>query len=398
MTNFEVEMINKITFLGPAYPYRGGIATIIETLAREFVSRGCEVSVKTFTVQYPSLFFPGKSQYRTGPVPESLNIVRCVSTVNPMNWHKVGRLIRRERPDVVVRKYWTPFMAPALGAIARVARRNGHTKFIVQLDNITPHEKRWFDDILTRYFVGAMDGFVYMSEEVGRDLARFDTTKPRIYSPHPMFDHFGERLAKSEACRQLGLNPDVDYVMFFGLVRAYKGLDLLLQAWARLKKEGKTRGRRLIIAGDFYDDISKYGWLISVLGLRDDVIIHDRFVPDDDVKLYFSLADVLVLPYKTATQSGVTQIAYNFDVPMIVSNVGGLPEVVPDGVTGFVTDPTPESIAAAIEKFYTGDNASRLRANFAAEKIRFSWPAAAAAIEKVYQPLERPLGVNEKPI
>ncbi len=375
----------KITLLGPAYPYRGGIATIMETLARVFGVRGAEVDVKTFTVQYPALLFPGKSQYRDGEPPEGLRIVRCVNTVNPLNWHKVGRVIRREAPDFVLMKYWTPFMAPCFGTIARVARRNRHTKFLVQLDNVIPHERRWFDSLLTRYFVRSMDGFIYMSEQVGRDLAEFDTAKPRLYSPHPMFDHFGEKMSKEEACRRLGLNPEVDYVMFFGLVREYKGLDLLLEAWARMKRDGTAYGRRLIVAGEFYTDAAKYKDLIGKLGLADDVILHDWFIPDESVKLYFSLADLLVLPYRSATQSGVTQIAYHFDVPMIVTDVGGLPEIVPDGVTGYVAETTPESIALAIEKFYTDGNANRLRENFAEEKKRFSWSAAAEAIEELYK-------------
>jgi glycosyltransferase involved in cell wall biosynthesis len=377
-------MIKKLTLLGPAYPYRGGIATIMETLARVFQSRGSEVDVKTFTVQYPSLLFPGKSQYRDGESPEDIKIVRCVNTANPLNWHKVGRLIAREAPDVVLMKYWTPFMAPCFGTIARVARRNGHTKALVQLDNVVPHERRWYDSLLTRYFVRSMDGFIYMSEQVGRELAKFDTTKPRLYSLHPILDHFGERLPKEEACRRLGLNPDVDYVMFFGLVRDYKGLDILFDAWKIMKERGTAFGRRLIVAGEFYADRVRYLRQIDEEGLSDDVVLHDWFIPDDDVKLYFSLADLLVLPYRSATQSGVTQIAYHFEVPMVVTAVGGLPEIVPDGTVGYVADVTADSIAAAIERFYTGTNAERLREGFATEKKRFSWASTADRIEELY--------------
>jgi glycosyltransferase involved in cell wall biosynthesis len=253
----------------------------------------------------------------------------------------------------------------------------------VQLDNVVPHERRWFDGLLTRYFVRSMDGFVYMSEAVGRELAEFDTTRPRIYSPHPIFDHFGERLSREAAAARLGLDPANEYVLFFGLVRAYKGLDMLLEAWAALKCDDKTQNRKLIIAGEFYDDVEQYRTQIAALGLSEDVILHDRFIGDDEIPLYFSLADLLVLPYRSATQSGVTQIAYHFDVPMIVTNVGGLPEIVRDGTVGYVCEPTPESIAAAVEKFYKGDNAANLRANFPAEKKRFSWDAAADALESV---------------
>lgn len=371
--------------MGPAYPYRGGISAIMERLAKVFGSRGDDVDIKTFTVQYPSLLFPGRSQYRDGGVPEGLKIVRCVNTVNPLNWHKVGRLIRRESPDFVLMKYWTPFMAPCFGTIAAVARRNRRTKFLVQLDNVIPHERRWFDGMLTRYFVRNMDGFIYMSEQVGRELSEFDTVKPRLYSPHPMFDHFGERLTKDEACKRLGLNPEVGYVMFFGLVRDYKGLDLLLDAWAQMKRNGTACGRRLIVAGEFYADAAKYREQIERAGLTDDVVLHDWFIPDDDVKLYFSLADLLVLPYRSATQSGVTQIAYHFEVPMVVTDVGGLPEIVPDGTVGYVASTTPESIALEIERFYTDHNGDRLRENFAEEKRRFSWESTADRIEELYR-------------
>ncbi len=409
----------KIIFLGPAWPYRGGIATIIETLARVFSARGADVSVLTFRVQYPRVLFPGKSQFRDGPPPAWLGepgapiIERRINTINPFNWIGVGRLIRREAPDAVILKYWTPFMAPCFGTIARVARRKkrkptadtSHSatpRFIVQLDNIIPHERRWFDGPLTRYFVGSMDGFVYMSEQVGRELAEFDTTKPHIYSPHPMFDHFGAPVPRKQAAEKLEekldlapgtLDTAAQYVMFFGLVRAYKGLDLLLEAWAQIIKGSKTASpRKLLIAGEFYDDISKYRAIVETLGLTEDVIIQDRFVPDSEVPLWFSVADLLVLPYRTATQSGVTQIAFHFDLPMVVTDVGGLPEIVRDGVTGYVASPTAESIAAAIDKALapakdasTPSSLAVLRANFPSEKRRFSWDAAADALEKVWK-------------
>jgi glycosyltransferase involved in cell wall biosynthesis len=349
-----------------------------------FAARGAEVDILTFSVQYPTWLFPGKSQFRGGAAPEDLRIERAVNTVDPFNWLRVGRRIRREAPDAVVLKYWTPFMAPCFGTIARVAKRGGgDTKFLVQLDNIVPHERRWFDRLLTRYFVSSMDGFIYMSEQVGRELAQFDTTKPRLYSPHPIFDHFGSPLPREEAAARLGLDPASGYALFFGLVRPYKGVDMLLDAWAAMKRDGKTTNRKLIVAGEFYDDVEKYRTQIGELGLENDVIIHDRFIHDDQIPLYFSLADLLVLPYRTATQSGVTQIAFHFEVPMIVTRVGGLPETVRDGVTGLVCEPTSESIASTLEKFYTSDTADRLRKNFPAEKKRFGWDAAADSIERL---------------
>ncbi len=291
--------MKRIAFLGPAYPYRGGIATIIERLAEVFGARGIEANILTFSVQYPSWLFPGKSQFRGGELPEGLRIERVVNTVNPLSWLRVGRRIRREAPDAVILKYWTPLMAPCFGTIARVAkRRGGRTKFLVQLDNVVPHEGRRFDGPLTRYFVRSMDGFIYMSEQVGRELAEFDTEKPRLYSPHPIFDHFGAPLPREEAAARLELDPKAQYVLFFGLVRAYKGLDMLLEAWAAMKRDGKTAGRKLIVAGEFYDDAEKYRAQIGTLGLSGDVILHDRFIHDDKIPLYFSLSDLL--PFRRA--------------------------------------------------------------------------------------------------
>lgn len=366
--------MKKIFFLGPAWPYRGGIATIIERLAGVFTGRGASVRVLTFSVQYPKILFPGKSQFRGGERPQGIDIERVVNTVNPLNWLRVGLLIRRERPDAVILKYWTPFMAPCFGTIARIAGRR--VKFLVQLDNIVPHERRWFDGLLTRWFVGAMDGFVYMSESVGRELAEFDEAKPRFYSPHPIFDHFGELPDREAAAARLGIDPTCEYVLFFGLVRQYKGLDILLEGWR------KTPGRKLLVAGEFYDDVEKYRAQIERLGLENDVVVHDRFVHDDEIPDWFSLASLLVLPYRSATQSGVTQIAMHFDVPMVVTDVGGLSQIVRDGVTGLVVRPEVEAIAQGVENALA--RREELRANFADEKKRFGWDAAADALQELY--------------
>lgn len=370
----------KVTILGPAYPYRGGLASIMETLARTFRKRGDSARVLTFTVQYPSLLFPGKSQYRDGEPPVDVDITRCVSTINPLNWIKVGQLIRREAPDLLVLKYWTPFMAPCFGTIARIARGNGRTRVVCQIDNVVPHEHHWFDSMLTRYFVNSVDGFVYMSHEVGRELEQFTRGQKCVYSPHPMFENFGSPIPRREACNRLGLNPEVNYMLFFGLVRDYKGLDMLLDAWAQLKAKGATEGRRLIVAGEFYTDPRPYTDQIERLGLSDDVILHNWFVPDEQVPLYFSLADALVLPYRTATQSGVTQIAYNFDVPMIATDVGGLGEIVIHERTGLMCEPSVEGIAAALERFWGEALHDDMVAAMPEEKKRFSWERAAQAL------------------
>ena len=367
----------KIVILGPAHPYRGGLASIMETMAREYISRGDEVRIYTFSLQYPSLLFPGKSQTVDTPAPADLHIERVMNTCNPLNWIALGRRLRRECPDMVLMKYWTPFMAPCFGTIARIARSNGHTKVVCQIDNVEPHEHHFVDRPFNRYYLGAVDGFVYMSEQVHGELREY-TSAPALFSPHPMFTNFGEREERDVACRALGLDVDTRYLLFFGLIREYKGLDILLEAWERVRRDGL----KLIVAGEFYDDKQKYETLFSRLG--DSVILHDRFIPDEAVKHYFSVADALVLPYRTATQSGVTQIAYNFFLPMIVTNVGGLPEIVPDGRVGFVCEPTVRSVADAIDRLYKDDALAHFAANFPAERKRFSWSAMCDKIIEVY--------------
>ena len=380
--------MKKITIIGPAYPYRGGIATFDEMLARTFAARGADVQTLTFTVQYPGFLFPGKTQYSESAPPEDIRIERAVNSMNPFNWWKIGRRVRRERPDAVIMKYWTPFIGPCFGTIARIVRRNKHTKILVQVDNIVPHEHHATDRMLNRYFINSVDGFVYMSQQVKDDLDTFTTAKPALFSPHPIFANFGEPETKDEACSALGLDPEIGYSLFFGIIRDYKGLDILLDAWKIARDGGHTAGRRLIVAGEFYGEEFKYLDQIEKNGLSDDVILHDRFVRDEDVRHYFSAADVLIQPYKSATQSGVTQIAYNFGLPMIVTGVGGLAEIVPDDVAGYVTEVSPQAIADAFVRFYGDGNARRFRANMAAEKERFSWDAMAAKLEELYNILK----------
>ena len=374
----------KIVILGPAHPYRGGLASIMETMARTYARRGDDVRIVTFTRQYPEFLFPGKSQTVDTPPPADLRIERAVDTVNPFNWIAVGRRLRRERPDMILMKYWTPFMAPCFGTIARIARSNGHTRVVCQIDNVEPHEHHIVDRPFNRWYLSSVDGFVYMSEQVHRELEAY-TSAPAIFSPHPMFENFGTPAPREESCRAIGLDPGLRYLLFFGLIRDYKGLDILLEAWALLRREGRlAEDVRLLVAGEFYTAKEPYLQQIERLGLRDDVVLHDRFVPDAEVRRYFSAAEALVLPYRTATQSGVTQIAYAFDLPMVSTDVGGLPEIVLDGRTGIICQPSPGSIAAALERLMQDGELARLRANFAVEKRRFSWEEMCDRLVEVF--------------
>ncbi|MDE6778733.1 MAG: glycosyltransferase [Alistipes sp.] len=375
----------KITVLGPAHPYRGGLASIMETMARTFAGRGDSVDVVTFTRQYPEFLFPGKSQTVDTPPPADLHIERAVDTVNPLNWLSVGRRLRRERPDFILMKYWTPFMAPCFGTIARLARGNGHTKVLCQIDNVEPHEHHIVDRPFNRWYLGAVDGFVYMSEQVHGELKAY-TDAPALFSPHPMFENFGDKVDREEACAALGLDPKCRYVMFFGLIRDYKGLDMLLDAWAALRREGRLSADcRLIVAGEFYTPKEPYVERIERSGIAGDVVLCDRFIPDGEVRYFFSAADAVVLPYRTATQSGVTQIAYKFDLPMIVTDVGGLPEIVPDGRAGIVCRPDAESLADAVARLYEGDTLDVFRRNILVEKRRFSWDEMCDRLTEVYE-------------
>ena len=369
----------KIAIVGPAHPYRGGLASIMETMAREYQSRGYDVEILTFTLQYPAILFPGKSQTVDTPAPTDLHIERRVSTINPFTWWSVGRRLCKTKPDIVLMKYWTPFMAPCFGTIARLARSNGHTKVICQIDNVEPHEHHITDKPFNRYYLSSVDGFVYMSEQVHGELMEYTSAEVK-FSPHPIFNNFGERVERDAACAALGLDASQRYALFFGLIRDYKGLDTLLAAWAKFRRQG----HKLLVAGEFYASRDRYISLIEELGLRDDVILHDFFIPDAEVRNYFSAADCVVLPYKTATQSGVTQICYNFCTPVIVTDVGGLAEIVPDGRVGYVCEPSVEGVVDALERIYDGNRLECFAEAMREERKRFSWPVMCDAIEEVY--------------
>lgn len=375
----------KIRILGPAHPYRGGIAKFDEVLAAAFGREGHDVKIINFTLQYPSFLFPGRTQYTRMAAPEGLVIERRINSVNPLNWPVVGREIAREEPELVIPRFWMPFMGPSLGTIARTIRhRSPKTRIIALADNIVPHEHRPGDRPLTDYFLRQTDAVVYMSDEVGRDLDSFDYKGLRAMSPHPIYDTYGTPVAKAEACAALDLDPAEDYVLFFGFIRDYKGLDLLLEAWALLKSQGKTAGKKLLVGGEYYGNKEKYDTLIRSLGLAEDIIVHDRYIDENQVRNYFGAADLVVQPYKSATQSGVTQVAYHFGTPMVVTNVGGLPEIVPDDKVGYVVEVDPAAIAKAIGDFYEKNRAAKFRANIAVEKERFSWSALTGTFMRLY--------------
>ncbi len=370
----------KVIILGPAWPYRGGIAAFSERLAREYQSQGHEVELVTFTLQYPGFLFPGKTQFSTDPAPEGLKIKRMLSSVNPFSWLRTGRYIRRQRPDKVISAFWLPFMAPSFGTALRIARRKG-TRRVAILHNLIPHEHRIGDKFFARYYVRSNDAIVTLSRSVLTDIDQFDPQqkRPRVYSPHPLYDHYGVNIDRDEALRLIGLPTDHRYLLFFGFIREYKGLDLLLSAMADERLE--QMGVRLIVAGEFYGDPKPYEEQLARLDLGDRVVMHTDFIPDSEVNRYFCAADLVVQPYKSATQSGVSQIAYHFEKPMVVTRVGGLPEIVPDGKAGFVVEPDAQDIADAIVRYFKEDWHGRLVEGVRDEKRKYGWDKMVAAID-----------------
>jgi D-inositol-3-phosphate glycosyltransferase len=371
----------KVIILGSAHPLRGGLASYNERLAREFIRQGHSVQIYTFSLQYPEFLFPGTSQYSDAPAPDDLYIHVKVNSINPINWLKVGKEIAKLNADLLIVKFWLPFMAPCLGTISRIAKKNKKTKVISIIDNIIPHEKRLGDFALSKYFAHSVDGFIAMSESVLDDLNKFDSTKPKLFSPHPLFDNFGEAITKTEAYEKLGLAINEEYILFFGFIRDYKGLDLLLHAMA--DERIRNLNMKLIIAGEFYTDSKPYADLIQELGIRDKLILKTDFIPDNEVRNYFCAADIAVQPYKHATQSGVTQICYHFDRPMLVTNVGGLPEIVPHGKVGYVVEPNPTAIADALVDFYANHLEFKMRDNIKIEKRKYAWSEMLSKIFEV---------------
>lgn len=378
-----------ILILGTAHPYRGGLAAYNERLALQFVSEGDQMEIFTFTLQYPGLLFPGKTQYTDNPAPENIRISRSINSINPFNWIRTGWRIRKYGPDIILIKYWNPFMSPCFGTIARIAKRKskGNTKIICIFDNVIPHEKSVIDRLLTKYFTGCIDGAVVMSRSVGEDLRMFRSDIPVRLNPHPLFDNYGPAISRREALKKLNLPEENQYLLFFGFIRAYKGLDLLIEAFSNEKL--RNRKLKLLVAGEFYESDAPYKEQIKRFGLEEEVIFYDRFIREDEVSSFFSAADLVVQPYRSATQSGVTQIAYHFEKPMLVTDVGGLSEIVSDGKCGYVVKPEPGSVANAIEDFFVNNRKDLFVRGVKEEKAKFTWDKLTASIRQIYDEINQ---------
>jgi len=364
-----------VVIIGPGYPLRGGLATFDQRLAREFIHQGFDCRIYSFSLQYPDFLFPGTTQYSTDPPPEGLTILSRINSIQPLNWMSVGNELRRLRPDIIVVRYWLPLMGPALGTILRRVKKNHHTRVIAITDNVIPHEKRPGDTPFTRYFLKACDAYITMSEKVMKDLRIFQPLKPARQIAHPLYDNFGEPITREAARQRLrdkGITiGDTDrIVLFFGFIRKYKGLDIALEAMADPRI--RNMGIRLLIAGEFYEDAAPYKEQIARLGIEDQLILRTEFISDTEVRDYLCAADAVIQPYRNATQSGVTPLAYHFEKPMIVSNVGGLPALVPHEQVGLVAEPESAAMSDAILRFFTLGESYFLPA-LRREKEKYSW-------------------------
>jgi D-inositol-3-phosphate glycosyltransferase len=367
-----------ITCIGPAHPLRGGIANFNTALCKSFISAGHRASIISFSLQYPGFLFPGKSQYEKGEAPADIPIRSLINSVNPFSWIKTVRAIRSESPDLVVVHHWMPFIAMSLGYIVRRLKKKPACPVIVIAHNVIPHEKQPGWKSMSRYLLSACGGYIVLSASLLDDLEVFTRSANKAYVPHPVYDQFGGKVDRNEAAERLGLDPSLKYLLFFGMIRKYKGLDLLIRAFAAMKH--RVPDLRLIVAGEFYTGKEEYLDIINGSGAGDRIILRDHFIPSGKVRYYFSLADLVAQPYRSATQSGVSQVAYHFCVPMLVTDVGGLAEIVPHMRVGYVTPVDEKAIAEAISDFFEQDRAATFRRNIQEERKRFTWEAMTTRI------------------
>jgi D-inositol-3-phosphate glycosyltransferase len=380
----------RVLIVGTAYPLRGGIAHYVSLLYKTLERRGHWVHILSFKRQYPKILFPGKSQEESGETSIPLSSDPVIDSVNPLSWMKAGSVAATYEPDLLIFKFWLPFFAPAYGVIARIAKRLTRKRgkectVIFIADNVIPHEKRAGDRMFTRYAFKAVDYFIVQSDAVERDLKLLDPQSKFIRLEHPVYEIFGARQDRDNARQSLEIPKEVPVILFFGYVRKYKGLDILLRAMPTILKT--LPELRLIVAGEYYGDKAEYDALIEELKIPDkNLVLKTEYIPNEDVSLYFSAANVTVLPYRTATQSGIVQIAYNFDTPVIATDVGGLAEIVKDGVSGLiVAQPTPEAVAQKVTEFFTDGLESALSEGVREEKKKYSWDTFVKGIENLME-------------
>lgn len=371
--------MTKITLLSTFFPLRGGIAQFNAALFRE-LEKNNDIEAVNFKRQYPNILFPGKTQYVTAedknadPIPSK----QYLDSINPLNWLKTAKYIKKTKPKLLLVRFWLPFFGPCLGFISAFLKKN--TRSIAILDNVIPHEKRFFDMPFLRYFLKRFDAFVLMSEQVKKDLLSIKPDAKYVFSPHPIYSHFGEQIDKKTAREKLNLDSKKNTLLFFGFIRDYKGLDLLIEAFSHLSED-----YQLVIAGESYGSFEKYKKQIAENKNKERIVTHIRYISDDEVPLFFCSADVCILPYKSATQSGITSIAYHFELPLIATDVGGLKEMVIDNLTGKIIDTAnAKNIEMGIKDFFSNNQSLNFIENIKKEKEKLSWKTFADNLLKLY--------------
>lgn len=360
----------KLIIIGPAHPLRGGLAAFNERLASAFQELNWECKIYTFSLQYPKLLFPGKTQYSNEAPPKDLNIEIAINSINPINWIKQGLKIKNETADLIICRYWIPFMSPCLSTLLYLIKKNTNSKILCIIDNLVPHEKRFGDRLLTSLFINKPEFFVCMSETVQEELLQLRPQAKQLLLDHPVPDALGPLLSKQEARHYLKLPENKKIILFFGFIRHYKGLDLAIEAMHLLHKNQEDI--QLVVAGEFYEEPSKYLDLVDKYDLNDRIHLHTHFIDDTLVKYYFSACDLVLQPYRSATQSGITPLAYYFEKPSLVTRVGSLARLIPEGLAGYVCNPDPKSISDGILHFFSQDT-SKFSEFLKKEKTKFSW-------------------------
>ncbi len=365
----------RIALVGPLAPWRGGLAQYLALLG-EALARRAEVRAATFTRQYPGLLFPGGSQLDPAAPRPSFPTESLLDSIGPLSWRRTAAWLERFAPGAVVLKWWMPFFAPSFASAVGPLRKRG-TRVVLVCDNLLPHEKRPLDRELTAWMLRNSDGYLVMSESVERDLVALKPGAPYRRVPHPFYAQFDRgRFTRETARARLGLDPDAEIALFFGYVRRYKGLDTLLEAWPAVR--ARRPAAALVVAGDFYEDPAPYRALVTGAGGAGAVRLREGYQSDEDVEALFRAADVVVLPYRSATQSGVTHVAYALGVPVITTDVGGLAETVRPGETGLVVPPAdPAALAEAVVRYFAEGLGPRLRQGVRALGETHSWGALA---------------------
>ena len=378
--------MSKIFIIGPAYPLRGGLASFDELFCEALNNNGHQAEIISFKLQYPQFLFPGSTQYHlNGTAPKNIIIHTLINSINPFSWLKTASFIKKRKPDFIIFRFWIPFMGPALGTIARLVKKQ-NIKILAITDNIIPHEKRIGDKYLGSYFINSCDAFITMSKAVMSDLEKIINTTHKKYLLHPLYTAFGEKIPRHEARLKLNLKPEDNVILFFGLIRKYKGLDLLIEAFSLLVNNPKNK---LLIVGEFYENKQPYLDLISKYNIQSQVILSDQFIPNDEVKYYFSAANIVALPYRSATQSGVTQVSFHFEVPTLVTNVGGLAEIISHNIAGYVVEPNAQAIANGLKDYFENHKEAEFTIGMKNEKKKYDWSIFVNEVIDLYNGLNK---------